>query len=171
MSSKALFKVLAAAVGAQSIRIKQLEKVNRAKGVDINMDAFKMDSETQKLMDALYAAIDAMDETETADPVASLAVRVKDVSTVPTAKVKTVAPVTISEDAPAKIKKQYADMSVDEMRNRVTKRGGDPEVIMEGKHARARTIALRIWLSQNPPIKADNANNGKAPAKKARKVA
>lgn len=67
--------------------------------------------------------------------------------TMTAAKAKTPKKAVIkSPAAPAAPRKKLSEMSVEELRKRVERRGGNPDRIMKGKHARARNKALVAWI-------------------------
>lgn len=166
MASKTFLKIMLTEVVAMRLRVHRLER--QGKGEVINQPV-TMDSDTQAMLDRLMAAIEADDSTlvsQEAPEVIGSGDPLPKVSAAPVRKVTKVAPPQVVATNAERTADKYDAMEKDELLRRIAKRGGNAEKIMAGYHARARTIALRVWLRKNPPktaLKAPTA--AKRPAK------
>lgn len=148
----AFAKLIARELTSQSIRLKALENARRRNGeppLQITMDDATREL-FQKMMAALDEKIDAAPATQVSEEVATPAPaqvekRKVVVETPEKPKARVVKPEAVTSDR----KVNYDLWPIEKLKRVVIKRGGDPERIVRGLHARARNKALVNWLRKN----------------------
>lgn len=143
----AFAKLIAREVAAQSLRIKALEKSVRGGNANVQIE---MDDATRKLLDQMMAALDEKIDAVATEDEQPARVQRKPVTEDAPANTKPKASVVKADAATAAKKKvNYNDWPIEKLRRAVERRGGNPDRIVKGKHARGRNTALVAWLRAN----------------------